>query len=64
MDNCLGTGSRGQGKLVRLARGVDWLGIVLGEASGNQSSQDISNDDSTDSAVWFGEGHHASKTDG
>ena len=43
---------------------VDWLRILLGEASGNKSAQHISYNNATDPAVGFGEGHHSSETYG
>ena len=49
---------------MRLTSCVDWLGILLGEASGNESSQHISDNNSTDPAVGFGEGDHSSETYG
>jgi len=55
---CPGTG--GQGKLVWTAGCVDVGGKHLGQALRNYATQDVANDQASDSSVWFLQSHHSS----
>ncbi|MCV6614004.1 MAG: hypothetical protein OIF35_03430, partial [Cellvibrionaceae bacterium] len=53
MYDCFGAGSCGQCELVGLACCVDLGGAGLRQASGHQSSEEISNHDSSHATVGF-----------
>ena len=64
MDECFCARSRGQRVLVRVALGIEVLGIVLCQAAGHQSPQEVADYQASHSSRRLLKGYQPAHADG